>query len=55
MQGLLNKFIQLEINAENIKPDFIMFSETHITKKIDECEKELGLYDQCPIHPELEE
>lgn len=44
-QGLINNFSQVEIIAALKKPDYIILSETHLTKNIGEQEYQLAEYD----------
>lgn len=46
MCGLVNNYSQLEVIADEQKPDFIVLTETHLTDDIEEQEIQLRNYDQ---------
>lgn len=46
IQGILNNYNQFAILAEIRKPDFIILSQTHLTKEINEEETQLIGYNQ---------
>lgn len=52
IQSLYKNKNQLEIFIEEVQPDIIMLSETHITKEIEECEVAISGYNliQCYSH-----
>ena len=51
VHGLANNYIQIEIIAATEKPDFLILSETHLTKDIGEQEITIQGYDNIGSVP----